>query len=96
MKATRYFLTTLTWIPLTLAPLAANQSGITYHIGGAEVPESEMDEDACQVSREVHPWYYHQHVQTWAEDIESDPTYQLDQDTAWPSQRDAFSDYMMR
>lgn len=57
---------------------------------------SEVDEDDCDDTAEGHkPWYFHYHHHAFDEDLE-DPSAELDEDAAWPGEREEFSDKLFR
>lgn len=56
-----------------------------------ELCEDEEDE-ACAEAR---PWHYRYTHQAREDEME-DPAYELEEETAWPSEREEFSDILLR
>jgi hypothetical protein len=84
---------------LGLSPIATIQAdvhgGVHVRIASCEEDgNEESEEDLPNVAMELKPWYHHQHFDQY-EDI-NDQAYQLEDDTAWPAQREDFSDYLLR
>lgn len=81
---------------LMISPMTAVQAndhgGIHIHLRCGE--EEEVDSPLPNVCMEMKPWYHNQHFDEY-EDIE-DQSERLQDDTAWPGQREEFSDYLMR
>lgn len=59
-----------------------------------EDEEEECEKKVPEVCWELKPWYHHQYFDEY-EDIE-DQADRLQDDTAWPGQREDFSDYLLR
>lgn len=73
--------------------LADEHGGIHIHLKNGE----EINDNSCEVPNvcmELKPWYQHQYYDEY-EDIEAQAD-RLQDDTAWPSQREDFSDYLLR
>jgi len=66
---------------------------VLRHIGAEE--SEEEGEVAYQKSEQRRPWYYH-HQDYSDLDPREEVDYALDDETEWPSQREDFSDYLMR
>lgn len=60
---------------------------------GERVDDCTLDEPCpCDGGR---PWYLQQHFDCYCSDIE-DPVREVEEETAWPGQREEFSDYLFR
>lgn len=67
--------------------------GIHIHMRNGE----QIDDNNCSSPKyciEMRPWYYH----LWYSDYENieDQADRLQDETAWPSQRENYSDYLLR
>lgn len=79
---------------LLLAPLALyanDHGGIHIHL---PTGDEEVEETGPAVCLELKPWYHREHFEDF-EDIQ-EQSERLEDDTAWPGQREEFSDYLMR
>lgn len=85
---------TLSFSVLLLSPLticADAHGGIHIHM---PVCEEEVSDTTPAVCLELKPWYQRQHFDDY-EDIE-EQSERLEDDTAWPGQREEFSDRLLR
>jgi hypothetical protein len=71
--------------------VADAHGGIHIHTTCGEVVEDDQPSNVCL---ELKPWYHRQHFED-DENIE-EQSERLEDDTAWPGQREEFSDYLMR
>jgi hypothetical protein len=80
---------------LILAPLGLcgsdNHGGIHIHLPACD---EEVESTTPAVCLELKPWYQREHFDDY-EDIQ-EQSERLEDDTAWPGQREEFSDYLMR
>lgn len=72
--------------------IADAHGGVHIHIQNCD--EEVEDDTVPNVCFEMKPWYHRQHFED-AEDIEEQAE-RLEDDTAWPGQREEFSDQLMR
>jgi hypothetical protein len=78
--------------PCTIT-LADEHGGVHIHLRTGE----EIEDNPCAVPSycmELKPWYHHQHYDEY-EDIETQAD-RLHDDTSWPSEREEFSDQLLR
>lgn len=78
----------------TCAILTANDNG-GIHIHTRDGEQIEADSTNPTFCMGMRPWYYHLWYTDCAEDIEEQAD-RLQDETSWPSQREDFSDYLMR
>lgn len=70
--------------------------------GNADDTDSHIDAYGYLQPEAPRPWYHdynHNHYNDFRGDlfeVDNDPTDRLEDDTAWPSQREDFSDYLFR
>jgi hypothetical protein len=84
----------LVFMPIAIVQADAH-GGIHVRIPSCEEEDAgECEEQVPEVCMELKPWYQHQHFDEY-EDIE-DQADRLQDDTAWPGQREDFSDYLLR
>lgn len=57
---------------------------------GERVDECELDPCAAP----MRPWYMHEHFDYY--DDRFNPTYEVEAESAWPGQREEFSDFLLR
>lgn len=94
---TLFFLLTISILGMTAsaAAFADEHGGVHIMIPGCEDANEEGGQQPVSpVCMELKPWYHHQHFDDY-EDIEEQAG-RLQDDTAWPGQREEFSDYLMR
>ena len=96
MKMLVYFFSfSILGLALISHSAADEHGGVHIRIPTCEgVIEEEGSDKVPEVCWELKPWYSHQHYEEY-EDIETQAD-QLQDDTAWPGQREDFSDYLMR
>ena len=78
----------------SLSCSADEHGGVHIKIPTCEGVLEEEGEKTQEVCWELKPWYSHQHFEEY-ENIETKSEH-LQDDTAWPGQREDFSDYLMR
>lgn len=59
---------------------------------GETIDDCTLDEPLLY--EEPRPWYLHENFDYY--DAYNDPTYEVDAEAAWPSQREEYSDYLFR
>lgn len=84
---------------LGFAPNATIQAdehgGVHIHLhSGEDIEDNKYDGMVPNVCWEQKPWYHHQHFDEY-EDIELQAD-RLQENTAWPGQREEFSDQLLR
>lgn len=88
------YLLSCSLLPLTLIQ-ADDHGGVHVHLPACENEQVVDCEDKIPaVCIEQRPWYHNQHYDEY-ENIE-DQADRLQDDTAWPGQREDFSDYLLR
>ncbi len=74
---------------------ADEHGGVHIHLNcGEDIEDNKYDGMVPNVCWEQKPWYHNQHFDEY-EDIE-DQAERLQDDTAWPGQREEFSDQLLR
>lgn len=89
----KYLLTFLMLITCAIV-VADEHGGIHIHTRNGEEIEGDSNSNP-NFCIQMRPWYYHLWYTDCAEDIEEQSD-RLQEDTAWPSQREDYSDYLLR
>ena len=59
-------------------------------------PVTHVSSDDCAEGNGPTPWYSHRQLNPLIDEEDMDPTDALDDDTAWPSENQEFSDMLFR